>query len=102
MPGQVAIVASNKLSVMKQIGSWASKEQVAAATPTCALIITETMELNEWSVSVLNVSMIKPSENLLKYLKVTGDDSLHSNPLKDTMPATENIDTRNKSCCMAL
>jgi hypothetical protein len=83
MPGQVAIVADTESSAMKQMGSWASNEQVAAATQTCGLIITETMELNEWSVSVLNLSMIKPSENLLNYLKVTGDDSLHSNPLKD-------------------
>lgn len=81
MPGQVAIVASKEVSVMKQMGSWASNEQAAAATQTCEPTITETMELNEWSVSVLNLSMIKPTENLLTYLK--GDDSLHSNPLKD-------------------
>jgi hypothetical protein len=83
-PGrQVAIVASKEVSVMKQMGSWASNEQVAAAPQTCEPTITETMEMNEWSVSVLNLSMIKPSENLLHYLEVTGDDSLHSNPLKD-------------------
>jgi hypothetical protein len=82
----VAIVASSKkVSVMKQMGSWASSKKGTASAQTYEPTITETMELNEWSVSVLNLSMIKPTENLLKYLKVTGDDSLHSNPLKYTI-----------------
>lgn len=82
-PGQVAVVASKKVFVMKQMERWASNEQFATARQTCEPTITETIEMNEWSVSVLNLSMIKPTENLFNYLEVTGVDSLHSNPLKD-------------------
>ena len=69
---ELAVVETKKLD-----GSFTKNDAVSTAHSVTPPVVTETMELTEWSVSLFCIEFVKPSKKLLKYLRAGSDKNEH-------------------------